>query len=137
MKVGELYLNGCITPLHNLWSMPSGLGFGPKRASEFAGGVFCNFWCVASVTRPRRSRGRIIRSFSLPRGRVSHATASYTFCLRCTVASVMRPRRCFFALGMRPHRPCDHVDASFSKTPFCAFLPFLYVSFPSFKSFLP
>ena len=116
------------SPLHNLWSMPSGLGFGPKRASEFAINTFCNFWCVASVTRPRESRGRVIRSFSLPRGRVSHATASCAFCLRHTVASVMRPRRCFFALGTRPRRPCDRVDASFFRNSVLCF-PSIFVCF--------
>ncbi|QHO07221.1 uncharacterized protein DS421_14g461730 [Arachis hypogaea] len=59
--------------------MPSGLGFGPKRASEITGSVFCNFLCVASVTRPRGSRGRFIRSFSCH-----------------VVASVMRPRHMCF-----------------------------------------
>ena len=89
-------LNGCIPSLHNLWSMPSGLGFGPKRASEFAMSIFCNFWCVASVTRPRGSRDRVNWSFPC------HA-----------VASIMRPRHMRFAQG---------AVASFTRSRHCQFL---------------
>ncbi|QHN91743.1 Pentatricopeptide repeat-containing protein [Arachis hypogaea] len=92
--------------------MPSGLGFGPKRASEFAGSVFYNFWCVASVTRSRGSRGRVIRSFPChavasvmrprhivllkARGRVSHAAALLLLRAWHASASPMRSRGCQF-----------------------------------------
>ena len=128
-------MNGCIPTLYNLWSMPSGLGFGPKRASEITGSIFCNFWCVASVTRPRGSRGRVIRSFSLPRGRVSHVSALYAFYLRRAVASVMRPRCCFFASGTRSRRPCDRVIPVSAKFRFALSFHFCMFPFPSFKSF--
>ena len=128
-------LNGSIPTLYNLWSMLSVLGSGPKRASEFAGGVFCKFWCVASVTRPRGSRGRVIWSFSFPRGFVSHATASCAFCLRRAVASVMRPRRCWFVLGTRSrHHAIAWIPVSL-KLRFAFSFHFSMFSFPSFKSF--
>ena len=65
----------------------------------------------------------------LSRVRVGNAIASFGAFPYHAVASVTRPRRMRFALGTRSRRPCDRVDASFSKTPFYAFLPFLYVSF--------
>ncbi|QHO07775.1 uncharacterized protein DS421_14g466710 [Arachis hypogaea] len=92
--------------------MPFGLGFGPKRASEFAMSVFCNFWCVASVTRPRGSRGRVIQSFPC------HA-----------IASVTRPRQCLFALACgRVAHAIAWLPVS-SKTLFCAFLTFCMFPF--------
>ena len=121
-------MNGCIPTLYNLWSMLSVLGSGPKRASEFAGGVFCNFWCVASVTRPRGSRGRVIWEFSLSRVRFGNAYVSFTFCSRHASASVTRSRRYHFALGTRPRHPCVLVAAFSSKLHFL--LSFHFCMFP-------
>ncbi|QHO56747.1 uncharacterized protein DS421_3g76350 [Arachis hypogaea] len=56
--------------------------------------IFCNFWCVASVTRLRGSRGRVIRSSPCH-----------------TVASVM-PRRMRFAQVARSRQSCGRVVAS-------------------------
>ena len=75
---------------------------------------------VFLVTRSRQSCVRVICVSLKARDRVNHAVTSLPF-----------------RAGMRPRCPCDRVTASFFETPFCAFLPFLYVSFPSFKSFLP
>ena len=105
------------------------LDLGQKWLQESLGA-----YSVNSDTWPL-SRGRVVWSFSLPCGRVGHVSASWVFYLRRAVASVMRPRRCFFASGTRSRRPCDRVDTSFLKAPFCLLLPFLYVSFSSFKLF--
>ena len=80
---------------------------GQKRLQNSLGA-----YSVNSDTWPL-SRGRVIWSFSLPRGRVSHATASCAFCLRRAVALVMRSHRCFFASGTRSRRPCHRVNTSF------------------------
>ena len=66
--------------------------------------------CVRVICVLLKAHVRVIHTFALLSLRAGHAAASF-----------MRSRRCQFL----------------QKTPFCAFLPFLYVSFPSFKSFLP
>ena len=71
---------------------------------------------VFLVTLSRRSSVRVICDSLKARGRVSHAL----FALACG--------RVVHAIASLPVS---------SKTPFYAFLPILYVSFPSFKSFLP
>ena len=86
--------------------------------------------------------------------RVGHAVASFGAFPCHAVASVTRPHRMRSAYGARSRQSCGRVAADLclardrfvhaiawmpvsSEAPFCAFLPFLYVSFPSFKSFLP
>ncbi|QHO53238.1 uncharacterized protein DS421_2g46120 [Arachis hypogaea] len=81
---------------------------------------------VFIVTRSLQSCVCIICVSLMARARVNHA-----------VASITRSRHCHFVLA---RGRIIHAIASLpvsSKTPFCAFFPFLYVSFSFFKSFLP
>ena len=111
------------------------LDLGQKMVQKSLGAfsaIFARGVCHASawVTRSRH-----LEFCSSARPRQSRVRINYVL-LKACVRAVHAFASLLFALSMRPRRPRVRVTAFSSKLHFCAFLPVLYVSFLSSKSFL-